>query len=185
MAEYYLVSQLPSLDGLGENTPLPITYERFEELCRRYLGKKALSELAKLTLIPPREAQRSASALVARWNEEERSLRFALAKLRAEKAGKPFDDGQKSYGATLLQAARAAMEAESPLKAEELLNRYRLSFLESIRPTDTFSEEYVFYYALKLKIIARIRNFDTESGVICYKKIYNSVLHTDRSEVTQ
>ena len=25
MAEYYLISQLPSLDGLSENVPMPIT----------------------------------------------------------------------------------------------------------------------------------------------------------------
>ena len=30
MAEYYLVSQLPSLDGLGDNMPLPITEERLK-----------------------------------------------------------------------------------------------------------------------------------------------------------
>ena len=41
MAEYYLVSQLPSLDGINENTPLPITTERFEELCRRFIGNGA------------------------------------------------------------------------------------------------------------------------------------------------
>ena len=40
MAEYYLISQLPSLDGISENTPLPITEERFTELCNRFLGEK-------------------------------------------------------------------------------------------------------------------------------------------------
>ena len=29
MAEYYLISQLPSLDGISEATPVPITEERF------------------------------------------------------------------------------------------------------------------------------------------------------------
>ncbi len=29
MAEYYLISQLPSLDGISENTPIPITEEQF------------------------------------------------------------------------------------------------------------------------------------------------------------
>ena len=38
MAEYYLISQLPSLDGLGDNMPVPITEERFTELCRRFLA---------------------------------------------------------------------------------------------------------------------------------------------------
>ena len=29
MAEYYLISQLPSLDAIGENSPIPITQEQF------------------------------------------------------------------------------------------------------------------------------------------------------------
>ena len=37
MAEYYLIAQLPSLDGVGENMPVPITEERFLELCCRFL----------------------------------------------------------------------------------------------------------------------------------------------------
>ena len=41
MAEYYLISQLPSLDGLSENVPMPITEERFFELCERFLNKKS------------------------------------------------------------------------------------------------------------------------------------------------
>ena len=41
MAEYYLISQLPSLDGIGENSPVPITEERFMELCEGSLKKKA------------------------------------------------------------------------------------------------------------------------------------------------
>ena len=45
MAEYYLISQLPSLDGLGENTPIPVTENQFFELCSRFLGKRALAEL--------------------------------------------------------------------------------------------------------------------------------------------
>ena len=40
MAEYYLISQLPSLDAIGDHSPLPITEERFHELCNRFLKKK-------------------------------------------------------------------------------------------------------------------------------------------------
>ena len=85
MAEYYLISQLPSLDGISENLPLPITEERFAELCERLLGKKARSALEKLTLSPPKNPEPTGYALIDAWNESERNLRFALGKLRAEK----------------------------------------------------------------------------------------------------
>ena len=185
MAESYLISQLPSLDGIDENTPLPITSERFAELCQRFLGKKAQVKSEKLTLIPPINPEKSSSELIEKWNEGERSLRLALAKLRADKMNKHFDADNQSFSAALLQAARTAVEIESPMEAEKFLNRYRLDFLETLRPMDSFSEEFVFYYGLKLKLIERLRQFDTESGESAYRNIYNSIMNGDRSEVIQ
>ena len=37
MAEYYFMSQLPSLDGINENVAVPITEERFLDLCGLFL----------------------------------------------------------------------------------------------------------------------------------------------------
>lgn len=185
MAEYYLVSQLPSLDGIADSTPLPITSDRFAALCKQHLSKKAQAEFAKITLAPAREPEKSASALIDKWNEGERNLRFALGKLRADKMHKTFDIGTRSFPADVLQAARTAVEAESPMEAELILNRRRLDFLETLRPMDSFSEEFVFYYGLKLKLLERIRQFDTLSGEAAYRTIYNSIMDKDRSEVTQ
>ena len=98
---------------------------------------------------------------------------------------KPYDIGNRSFAVGLMQAARAAVDSESPMEAEKLLNRYRLDFLESLRPTDSFSEDYVYYYGLKLKLIERIRKFDSESGESAYRNIYNSIMNGDRSEVIQ
>ena len=185
MAEYYLISQLTSLDGISENTPLPITWERFEELCQRFLGRKPLGEMKNLTILPPRNPEKSSSALVESWNEGERNLRIALAKLRADKMNKQFNAEIQSFPAGLLQTARAATEIESPMEAEKFLTDYRLGFLETLRPMNTFSEEFVFYYGLKLKLIERIRQFDAEKGESAYRNIYNSIMDKDRSEVIQ
>ncbi len=185
MAEYYLISQLPSLDGLNENTPLPITEERFWDICQSLLGKKAKSDFEKLTLMPPRSSEKTNSPLINAWNEGEQSLRLALGKVRSEKLKKPFDTGDAALSAPLVQTARTAVEMESPLEAERFLNTYRLDFLESLRPMDTFSEDYVFYYGLKLKLLLRMRQFNLNSGESAYKNIYSSILNGDRQEVTQ
>ena len=182
MAEYYLISQLPSLDGINENTPLPITEARFQELCSRFLGKKVLSEMEDLTLIPSVEPEKSGTALAERWNDGERNLRLALGKVRADKMHKSFELQNKNLSAELLKVASAAVEIENPLEAENFLLRYRLNFLETLRPMDAFSTDYVFYYALKLKLILRIRQFDTRLGESTYKHIYNSILNGDRLE---
>ncbi len=185
MAEYYLISQLPSLDGISENTPMPVTEAQFFELCSRFLGKKALAELKEITLMPSRNYEKTSSALIEKWNEGERNLRLVLAKLRADKMNKLFDTETQSFSAGLLQAARTAIEIESPLEAEKFLNRWRLEFLETLRPMDSFSKEFVFYYGLKLKLIERMRKFDSQSGEIAYRKIYDSIMIDDKTEVIQ
>lgn len=182
MAEYYLVSQLPSLDGLDENSTPPITEERFLELCERFLGKKAKNEIEALTISPPKIPINSTSTLIKNWNTGERELRLALAKIRAEKMKKSAQTENEPLSAELLKVAKTAVEIESPLEAEKFLSRHRLSFLETLRPMDTFSEDFIYYYGLKLKLILRINQFDTNVGKGAYKNIYDSVLNGDKLE---
>ena len=182
MAQYYLVSQLPSLDGISDNTPLPITEERFLEICSRFLGKKAQEILSKLTLLPPRNKESTGSSVIDSWNESERNLRLALMKVRAEKMKKPSEDDNRNLPAECIKAANAAIEIDNPMEAEKYLNQYRLEMLEKFRPMDSFSEEYIFYYGLRLKLLLRIRQFDTKAGEEAYRNIYNSVMNGDRLE---
>ncbi len=183
MAEYYLVSQLPSLDGIGENTPLPITEERLYELCERFLGKKVWDEMKNITLMPPRDGDSCGSAFIDAWLSAERNLRLALAKVRAERMKKSFDIGNVLLPAEYLKAAAAASERENPMEAEKYLNSFRLDILESMRPADGFSKEYIFYYAIKLKLLCRIRCFDKSAGEAAYKNIYSSVIDRADTEV--
>ena len=177
MAEYYLISQLPSLDAIGENSSIPITQEQFLELCNRFLSKKAVKELENLTLAPSLEQEKTSSRLIDDWNSGEKNLRLALAIVRAEKMNKSFDVKDNTISAEISKIANSALEIENPLEAEKFLLHYRLSYLESLRPIDTFSKEYIYYYALKLKLILRIREFDAVVGESTYKNIYNSILN--------
>ena len=182
MAEYYLISQLPSLDGVSENAPLPITEEAFLNLCANSLKKKTWLELSNLSLAPPREKAKSSSALIRAWNDFERSLRLALAVARAEKMNKSFSADEQIFSSEILSAVSTAIESKTPWEAETFLSSYRLNFLESLRPMDSFSEEFLFYYALKLKLLSHARKFSTELGKSAYKSIYNSILSGDRLE---
>lgn len=182
MAEYYLISQLPSLDGISENMPLPINEERFLELCDQHLGKKSRSEIEKLTIVPPQDAESVGSVLLKEWYEGERNLRIALLKVRAEKMNKAYDLQNKSLPVEVLKVANEASSEENPMRAENMLFEYRLKLLESLRPMDTFSEDFVFYYGLKLKLITRMKQFDSKLGEIAYRDIYNSILDRNRTE---
>ncbi len=185
MNQYYLIAQLPTLDGLGDNMPLPITEDRFLELCSRFVSKKTMSELQRLSLTPPRRKVKFSSSVAKAWDEHERSLRLILGKARAERMKKSFDADDAEETGELLALARTAVKQTDPLEAEKLLNRSRLEFLEGLRPADAFSEEMLFYYSLKLKLISRIRQFDESAGESAYKNIYSSIVRGDILEVTQ
>ena len=176
MAEYYLISQLPSLDGISDGTPLPITEERFLELCSRLLSKKNINVINNITLCPLPLCENSGSSLIDNFNESERNLRFALGKVRAEKLGKTFDLGNRILPIEYVKAAASVIEMDNPLEAERFLNRFRLDMLDTLRPTDSFSDDYIYYYGIKLKLLLRIRQFDTEVGEKAYAEIYKSIL---------
>ena len=95
---------------------------------------------------------------------------------------KPFDLKNRYLPAELFKAASTAVETENPLEAEKFLLQYRLGFLETIRPMDNFSEDFVFYYGIKLKLLMRIRRFDKNLGETTYKNIYNSIMNGDSTE---
>ena len=185
MNQYYLIAQLPSLEIAGETTALPITEERFYELCRSNLGKKAWNALSGLTLVPKRQNKKSGYPFVDRWNEWEIDLRLALAGARAEKMKKPFEGERGEFPDELIQTVRRAVEMEDPLEAERYLTRVRLDFLETLRPADSFSENMLFYYALKLKLILRIQRFDQSKGQSAYRKIYSSIMYGGDQEVKE
>ena len=84
-----------------------------------------------------------------------------------------------------MQTARTSVEMESPMEAETFLNQYRLDFLETLRPVDTFALDYVFYYWIKLKLLLRIRQFDADEGRAAYNSIYRSIMSKDKQEVMQ
>ncbi len=182
MSEYYLISQLPSLDGISENNPLPITEERFIDLCNRFLGNKVQNELSKLTLTPPKNYEGTGSSFIDSWCESERNLRLSLAKVRAEKLKKSFDTGNRVLPSDYIKISNMAIEIENPMEAEAFINRYRLGILEALRPIDSFSTDYIFYYGLRLKLLLRIRQFDSKDGEKAYKNIYNSILNGNSLE---
>ncbi len=184
MSEYYLISQLPSLDGVGEHSPMPITVEQFDSLCESCLGKRPSAMLRELTLLPPLKPEQDSSAFIEAWNSHERALRLALAQVRAEKMGKSFHL-DVALPAELIRISHTAADMENPMEAELFLTEHRLAFLETLRPLDTFKTDYIFYYALRLKLLSRIRQFDTSRGESAYRKIYDSVFSGERLDVSQ
>ncbi|MBQ5999266.1 MAG: DUF2764 family protein [Treponema sp.] len=179
--QYYLMAQLPSFSIDNEKADLPVTEEYFLDLCSRFLDDKSLKLIRELSLEPPRQGVSTGSAFLDSWYNNERDLRFALAQIRALRLNKKFDLENRTFSPEIVQAARTACGMESPLAAERYLNKYRAELIENIKPSDEFSIDSVFSYALKLKLALRIKKFDAEKGMACYHKIYDSILNADSS----
>ncbi len=182
MNQYYLISQLPGLDGLDEKSILPISFEEFSELCARFLKEKEMDELRALSLVPNRSPKKTSSDLVNAWNDSERQLRLALGSARAVKMKKTFQNDQEGPGIREIQAAKSAVEMKDPLEAELFLYKHRMDRLNSLRPMDSFSDDALFFYALKLMLLERMKKFDREKGIAAYQNIYNAILNGDSQE---
>ncbi|MDR3311642.1 MAG: hypothetical protein LBS64_00710 [Spirochaetaceae bacterium] len=172
---YYLAAQLPAIPSGSDRAP-PLSGEAFLELCSRFLDKKSMDILRSLSLEPPVKPLKTGSRVVDSWNEMENSLRLALAALRAQKLNKTFDGLAASIRPEALQAARTAMGLDNPLAAEQFLNDFREGCIDRIAGHGTFSTETMYAYALKLKMLIRIRKFNEEAGAASYHKIYDHIL---------
>ena len=182
MKQYYLMAQLPSFIVSDDKTELPITEAYFTELCSRFLEKNDLKTLEALSLEPPRDAACTGSAFVDAWYEKERSLRMALAQIRALNMKKKFDVSGTSLAPDAVQAARTAVDMDSPLAAEQFLNQYRVGVVENLAPLDGFCTDAVFAYGIKLKLALRMKKFNAEKGMASYHKIYDRILKADANE---
>ena len=176
------MAQLPSFIVSDDKTELPITEAYFTELCSRFLEKNDLKTLEALSLEPPRDAACTGSAFVDAWYEKERSLRMALAQIRALNMKKKFDVSGTSLAPDAVQAARTAVGMDSPLAAEQFLNQYRVGVVENLAPLDGFCTDAVFAYGIKLKLALRMKKFNAEKGMASYHKIYDRILKADANE---
>lgn len=182
MKQYYLMAQLPSFSMNDDKTALPITEAYFTELCSRFLTKDDLRILQTLSLEPPKNVVATGSAFVDAWYEKERSLRVALAQIRALNMKRKFDVGGITLAPDAVQAARTACGLDSPLAAEQFLNQYRIGVVNNLAPLDGFSTDAVFVYGIKLKLAVRMRKFNAETGMTSYHKIYDRILKADADE---
>lgn len=170
------MAQLPGFSSGETSSPLPITEESFHELCMRFLDSHTAKMLNGLSLEPPRTACKSGSAFIDAWYDWERNLRIALAEIRALRMKKEFNSGNTVIPPDVLQTARTACGMDSPLSAEQFLNKARLETLDRICPLDAFSTDALFAYALKLKQTARMKLFDEKNGMSSYRMIYDKIL---------
>ena len=184
---YYLAAQLPYLVyGQG----VPMSSAAFRALARDAMSSSEGAMLDYCTLDPApakggetgaayaEPAAHTPSEFINRWKEWERTLRLNLARGRYQKlkreGGAPADAPEHPAGAA--GAAKTALAIESPLEAEIFLDKARWDAIENFQGINTFSENAMYAYLLKLLLMERRLAFKTEEGFTEYKGLYAAIL---------
>ncbi len=178
---YYLIAQLPAL---SPNQGAPMSSDELRELAKALMSEADAAPLSRCDLDPfvasaDLEAiTSSGSDFVDSWLAWERSLRFSLAKARAQRLKRdagPYETTE-AEPPDVGNAVKSALAADSPLDAELLLDKARWAAIEALGESDYFSRDTVYAYSLKLQLLERRARFHAEDGFVAYKAIYEGVL---------
>ncbi len=159
---YYVITSLPYL-SLSEEPH--IRRNDFLANCKSYLKKTDFDILESVSLFDTGEKEVSLGVIRSfyRW---ERGIRNVLVRLRAKSLGLEPDefirDGIVDHSQELL--AEEAFNANSPLMAEEILNKARWRYLDELEFGHYFDIEKLVVFFIKLQILERTSSFDPETG---------------------
>lgn len=159
---YYLVASLPHLK-FGAVPPL--TRGQFLSRCAGQVSAAHYRVLAGVERFQARPTK-TGLALLDRWHERERALRNALASARAKRLGIAAAAHLRDFrpDPRLAGIAQRVITLDSPLAADEELDRVRWRFLEDLAFGRYFDLETLVVYLLKLRILERRARFDPVAG---------------------
>jgi len=158
---YYTVNSLPHLSF---DKPLPIKKEEFFAITQIELGTNDLHALRSVGLCPL-ESEGKPLCVVKRWYDWEREVRNTLVRLRAMNLGLDQGDHMRAdHHSPSSRVAEDVFQVESPLAAEEILDKARWVFLEELESDHYFDIERLVIYFLKLRILERRSFFDNKKG---------------------
>ena len=159
---YYLIASLPELSADGD---MPITYDEFLSLCRSNVSDTKYSLLEKLTL------SSTEGPLIREWAGFYKKLTGELNYQRSAALGRSYSPPQEK-DANISQVVAAALAARNPLEAEKILLEYEFENLDAIMGLHMFDDYVLFGYAVKLKLLERLKSFDYEKGKEEFKSLF-------------
>ena len=167
---YYVITSLPYL-SLSEE--LPIRKKDFLANCEKYLKKTDLDILESVSLFDVEENEIPLD-VIRRFFRWERGVRNALVRLRAESLGLEPDEFIRDEIVDHFQVllAEKAFNADSPLMAEEILNKARWRYLDELEFEHYFDIERLVIFFIKVQILERTSSFDAVEG----REIMNAVV---------
>lgn len=159
---YYLIASLPAIGYDSEKT---ITIDAFLATCSEQL-KSGDMEILKNAGIRNLEDTDTTCRSLYKWREWEKNLRNQLAELRSRRKGLDPDQYKRKCREfiDLKEFSQNVFNQESPLAAEEMLNKARWSYLDDLEFGHYFDMDRLVIYYLKLQLLVRKGLFEYKRG---------------------
>ncbi len=153
LAYYYLLSSLPLLRK-GEQPP--ITSEHLISACSQMLGAGTAEKLQQIKLFPEEEIPFRKSSAVNRWYQWETELRHRLAKFRALRLEREFEEADYANGmADIDRSIEEILTNANPLEREKLLDSLRWNALDNFEFGHDFDFDILCIYRIKLMLLEK------------------------------
>lgn len=149
---YYLIASLPMLRA---DAAAALDYPEFLRQCRSSVSDSVYKRLEELSV------DSDQGPFLRAWSELYQRLHAELSYQRNLRLGKPCTPPPSREAEPIVNAA---LNAEDPLKAEQLLLQQQFIWLDSLVGSHMFDETFLFGYAMKLRLLERQRSFQFEQG---------------------
>ena len=171
---YYLVASLPLLFYDSERIP---SRNEFLDTCRQHISPRHYSLLDSASTTDLQVTVPGCKTLDL-WRHWEIALRNELVRLRAKNRSREAQPYLVDSPVLLAPQAiaREAFAQESPLQAEDTLNRARWRYLDELEVGHYFDIDKILVYALRLQILARKALFEAEKGREMFEKVYSEII---------
>lgn len=162
---YYLISSLPMLTSDSE---MPFSYEHFLELCSSFVTEEQMNRFKDLTV------RVKDGPLFKEWHEFYESFDEELTYERSVRLSKPCEP-PLYHNEVVTKMVQDLLKMDNPLEAEKKLLSMEFSKLDELIGTHSFDEYALNGYALKLKLLERLRAFDLERGKEEFDRLFNGI----------
>lgn len=154
MAYYYLISSLPMLKSDGD---MPLSYDKFLEMCHDALSDSKYEVIKNLSL------SSNKGPLVSEWAKFYGVLKQELTYQRNIRLGRKASP-PSVRDESIVKVVSAVMNHENPLIAEEMLLSLEFQRLDELVGIHCFDDYVLIGYALKLKLLERKKSFVYDDG---------------------
>jgi len=172
---YYFAASLPLIWFEGK---LPFSVESFLEDCRRLLSEGDYALMERL-LAETEEDSQTGHTVFDEWIKFRHSFRNESAWFRSAKLSKDPSRhirGLRFPEARFAEVIHQAAKAGNPLEAQRQLDRFQWEFLDELSAGHDYDIEFLFGYALKLRILQRYQEYASEKGLEVFKELKETEL---------